>query len=59
MNFLRIIRITKFELFGAPKWLNITSELVDDIEVAECSGNTHYRVLFWDIQGKYVGQISK
>ena len=35
------------------------SELVDHVDVAECSGNTHYRVLFGDIQGKCVGQISR
>ena len=35
------------------------SELVDHVDVAECSGNTHYRVLFGDIQGKCVRQISR
>ena len=35
------------------------SELVDVVDVAECSGNTHYRVLFGDIQVKCVGQIRR
>ena len=35
------------------------SELVDHIDVAECSGNTHYGMLFGDIQSKCVGQIHK
>ena len=33
------------------------SELADHVDVAECSGNTHYGMLFGDIQSKCVGQI--
>ena len=33
------------------------SELVDHVDVAACSGNTHCWVLFGDIQGKGVGHI--
>ena len=35
------------------------SELADHVDVAECSGNTHYGMLFGDIQSKCVGQIHK
>ena len=39
--------------------IGIVSELVDHIDVAECSGNTHDWVLCREFQGKCVGQISR
>ena len=35
------------------------SELVDHVDVAECSGNTRYWVRFGDIQGRCIGQASR
>ena len=39
--------------------IGAVSELVDHVDVAECSGNTRYWVRFGDIQGKCIGQASR
>ena len=39
--------------------IGAVSELVDQVDVAECCDITHHWVLFGDIQGKCVGQINR
>ena len=39
--------------------IGAVSEIVDHVDVAECSGNTRYWVRFGDIQGRCIGQASR
>ena len=39
--------------------IGAVSELVDHVDVAECSGNAHDWVVLRKIQGKCAGQISR
>ena len=41
------------------KDIGSVTELVDHVDVAECSGNTRYWVRFGDIQGRCTGQASR
>ena len=52
-------RLKSYDGKSVAQDIGAVSELVDHVDVAECSGNTPYGVLFGDIQGRCIGQASR
>ena len=52
-------RLKSYDGKSVAQDIGAVSELVDHVDVAECSGNTRYGVLFGDIQGRCIGQASR